>query len=125
MTEIIFASSFDNKFQPQNVFANNKEFWSTTGLLPQEIIIQFDAPRTISSASLSCFAVKKICIESFENDSAVNFVKQAEMIDIPFNESKLQEFSLTFSSNTKIKLLKVRIEEAYDDFCTIHNITFK
>ena len=125
MTEIIFASSFDNKFQPQNVFASNKEIWTTTGLYPQELIIQYDVAKSISSANISSYGIKKIYIESCENDSAVNFVKQSEMIDIPFTEGKVQEFFLNFTSPAKIKVLKVRIDEGYDDFSSIHNITFK
>jgi heat shock protein beta-11 len=125
MTEVLFSSSFDDKFQPSNIFSSGKDFWVTTGLYPQELIIQLDSAKSINSINISCYAVKKIVIESCENESAVNFVKQAEMIDIPFNEGKLQEFFLNFSSSSKVKILKVKVEEGYDDFCSIHNINFK
>jgi heat shock protein beta-11 len=125
MTEVLFSSSFDDKFQPQNIFNNSKDFWTSTGLYPQELIIQIDSAKSINSINISCFAVKKIIVESCENESAVTFVKQAEMVDIPFSEGKLQEFFLNFASNVKVKILKVRVEEGYDDFCTIHSINLK
>jgi hypothetical protein len=126
MTEIIFASSFDDKAQPQNIFGTNKEFWTTTGLYPQELIIQFENSKKIDSISITSYGIRKIVIESCENDSATVFTKQAEMIDVPFSQNSLQEFFLNFnSSQNKVKILKIRVEAGYEDFCSINNVNFK
>jgi len=124
MTDVIFASSFDDRHPPQNILNNNKEFWSTTGLYPQELILNLDTATNINSVNISSYGIKKISIESCENDSAINFIKQAEIFDVPFRDGKIQSFFLTFSGNKKMsKLIRIIIEEGYDDFCSLYNIT--
>lgn len=124
MTDVIFASSFDDRHPPQNILINNKEFWSTTGLYPQEIILNLDTATNISSVNISSYGIKKISIESCENDSAMNFIKQAEIFDVPSKDGKNQSFFLTFSGNKKMsKLIRIIIEEGYDDFCSLFNIS--
>jgi len=127
MTEIIFSSSYDDKFPPQNIFVSgNKQFWTSTGLFPQEILVQLDITKSVSSINISSYAIKSIYVESCENDSAITFTKQAQMIDIPYSEGKLQEFNLNFqSAGNKIKLIKLNVTECYDTFCTINNIIMK
>jgi|LauGreDrversion4_2_1035121.scaffolds.fasta_scaffold473962_1 hypothetical protein len=119
--EVLFSSSYDDKFPPTAIFNSKKDFWTTTGLFPQEMVIQLDTARSIKSISLSSYALKKIIIETSEVESAMNFTKQAEMVDIPYQEGKLQEFFLNFSSPSKTKLLRIKVEEGYDDFVSIVN----
>ncbi len=125
MTDVIFSSSYDDKHPPQNVLTNNKLFWSSTGLYPQEILLQLESPSNINSVNISSYGIKKISIESCENDSAINFIKQAEIYDVPFKDSKTQSFFMTFNGQKRIaKLIRIIIDEGYDDFCAINNITF-
>lgn len=44
--EVKCATSFDERFDPANVLdhANPSKFWITTGLYPQEIMVQFSGP---------------------------------------------------------------------------------
>lgn len=126
MTEIIFSSSYDDKFPAENVLSSGKDFWTSTGLYPQELLLQLESTKTLTSINLVSYGIKNIVIESCENESAITFVKQAEMIDVPYTEGKLQEFFLNFKSvNSKTKILKVAIEAGYENFCFIHNISFK
>jgi hypothetical protein len=124
MTDVVFSSSYDDKHPPQNILINNKEFWSSTGLFPQEILLQLDRPTSVSSVNISSYGIKKISIESCENDSAMNYIKQAEIYDVPFKDGKIQSFFMTFSGQKKVaKLVRVIIEEGYENFCSIFNIT--
>jgi heat shock protein beta-11 len=126
MSEVVFSSSFDDKFLPSNVLiSGNREYWVSTGLYPQELFIQMESEKLINSVSISTYAVKRITFESCENDSAVNFTKQAEMNDVPFKDGKLQEFFLNFNQQKPSKLIKMTINEGYDDFCSVHSISFK
>lgn len=125
MTEILFASSYDEENGPEKILTGNKrEFWTSTGLFPQEIFIQLDKERNVSSIYISCYGVKRISIETCDNDSAVNFTKQTEMNDLP-NLGKVVDITLNFNSPGKTKLIKVTILEGYEDFCTIHSLTLK
>lgn len=124
MTDVIFSSSYDDKHPPKNVLIGNKEFWSSTGLYPQEILLQLDGPTNLNSVNISSHGIKKISIESCENDSLINFIKQAEFFDVPFKDGKIQNFFMTFTGQKKIaKSIRVIIEEGYDDFFAIYHIT--
>ena len=122
--EILFASSYDDKYGPENILNSSKGLWTSTGLFPQEVVIQLESPKIIKSINLSTYAVKKISIETCENDSAVNFIKQAEMQEVPFTEGKTQDFFLNFNQNSKAKLVKLKIDEGYDDFISIKSVNF-
>lgn len=126
MAEIIFSSSFDDRYPTSNILSSStKDFWVSSGLYPQELFLQLDSERTISSMNLVTYAVKSVLVETCENSSAVNFTKQAEMKDIPHKEGKLQEFFLNFGTQKQAKIIKITILEGYEDFCSVHSIAFK
>jgi heat shock protein beta-11 len=123
MAEIIFSTSYDDRYAPQNVLINDSTFWTSSGLYPQELVIQLQAEKTLSSITVESVGVKKISIETCENDSAVNFTKQAEK-DLD-NRDTFQETNLSFSNNKTVKVIKVIVIEGHENFCSIKNITFK
>ena len=54
MFEIIFSSSYDEKNPPHNIFTNNnKKFFTSIGLFPREIFIQFSNPKPVSSVGIT------------------------------------------------------------------------
>ena len=122
MSEIIFSSSYDEKNPPDNIFdSSNKKFFSSTGMFPQEICIQFDNPKPVKSVGVISYGIKKIAIQTCENDSAVNFKTQAEQNEIP-NTNGLQKIKLNLVKNPNVKVLKIEVLEGYEDFFTIHNV---
>ena len=125
MAEVIFASSYDEKHPPSNIFSSNKdEYFTSTGMYPQEICIQFSTAKKIQSVNISSFGIKSIQIQTCENDSVVNFTKQAGQNDIPYT-STLQIINLSLTSNPLVKVLKIIILEGHDDFFSIHSTTFQ
>ena len=48
--EVKCATSFDERFDPKNVLdvRNVSSFWITTGLYPQELLLQFDQPQLVN-----------------------------------------------------------------------------
>ena len=122
MAEIIFSSSYDEKNPPENIFDNsNKKFFSSTGMFPQEICIQFENPKPVKSVGIVSYGIKKVSIQTCENDSAVNFKTQAEQNEIP-NSNGLQKIKLNLVKNPNVKVLKIEVLEGYEDFFTIHNV---
>ena len=122
MSEIIFSSSYDEKHPPENIFDGSKnKFFSSTGMFPQEICIQFDNQKIINSIGILSYGIKKISIQTCENDSVVNFKKQAEQNEIP-NSNSLQKIKLNLTKNPKVKVLKIDVLEGYEDFFTIHSV---
>ena len=52
--EVIFSSSYDDRNPPTNIFTDNKkDFFSSTGMFPQEITIQFNTVKNLSKKLLS------------------------------------------------------------------------
>ena len=122
MTEIIFSSSYDEKHPPENIFdSSTKKFFTSTGIFPQEICIQFDNPKPISAVSITSYGIKKISIQTCENDSVVNFKVQAEQNEIP-NGSGLQKIKLNLVKKPTVKVLKIEVLEGYEDFFSIHTV---
>lgn len=127
MVDILFSSSFDEKYSPLNVLeSNNKIFWTSTGMFPQEIILSLDNEKTVNSINIIGYNIKKIIVESCENENSITSTfRQAEMNEIAFKEGKMQDFNVEFSAKKPIKLIKIIILEGYDDFCSVNTITLK
>ena len=123
--EVIFSSSYDDRNPPTNIFTNNKkEFFSSTGMFPQEITIQFETTKNINKVNLISYGIKKIKIETCENDTVVKFKTQAQQNDIS-NPNSLQNISLNLNDKGKVKVLKIVVEEGYEDFFTIHSVNIQ
>ena len=126
MAEVIFSSSFDDKHTTENILnQDRKVFWSSTGLFPQELFIQLQVEKSLSSVNFSAYGIKKLVVESCENDSAVNFIKQGESPELPHKEGKLHEFSVDLKGGKSTKILRITILDGHEDFCSIHYIGFK
>ncbi|XP_027708641.1 intraflagellar transport protein 25 homolog isoform X3 [Vombatus ursinus] len=55
-TEVILATSSDEKYPPENIIdGNSATFWATTGMFPQEFIICFHKHVKIEKLSLQCY----------------------------------------------------------------------
>ena len=118
--EVIFSSSYDEKNPPDNIFDGSKKtFFSSTGMFPQEINIQFEPFKIVNSVSLTGYGIKKVAIHTCENDSAVKFVKQSEQSNIP-NSGGLQSIKLDLKKSPRVKVLKLEVLEGYEDFFSIH-----
>ena len=119
--EVIFSSSYDEKNPPENIFdtSTKKTFFSSTGMFPQEICVQFDPFKIVNNVSLTSYGIKKIAIHTCENDSAVNFIKQCEKSNIP-NSGGLQSIKLDLKKSPRVKVLKIEVLEGYEDFFSIH-----
>lgn len=125
MAEVIFASSYDEKNPPSNIFSSNKkEFFSSTGMFPQELCIQFETEKIVKGVSITSYGIKRVEIQTCENDSVVNFTKQAEQGDVP-SSSGLQNISLNLGQGPRVKVLKVVVLEGYEDFFTIQQVSIQ
>jgi len=125
-TEVIFSTSYDDKYPPSNILNenNNGMFWSSTGLYPQEIVLSLGQSKNISKIYIKGFNIKRMSIEACENDSAVKFSCICDNMKIP--ESKgIQEFTCECSGNFNSKIIKLIIHEGYGYFCIINSVVIK
>ena len=122
MSEILFSSSYDEKNPPENILSHNKDkFFSSTGMFPQEICIQFDSVKPVNSVGISSYGIKKLSVQTCENDSVVNFKNQVEKDKIENNQG-MQRINLNLNKKPKVKVLKIEVLEGYEDFFSIHSV---
>ena len=70
MPEVISATSFDQRFSAQDIFdSDTSTFWISTGLYPQELIIQLEAPHNLNELK-----IKSMRSESHHNHQITNFL---------------------------------------------------
>ena len=122
MSEIIFSSSYDEKHPPENILTPSKDkFFSSTGMFPQEICIQFYSVKPVKSLDITSYGIKKLSIQTCENDSVVNFKNQVEEDKIK-NEKGIQKIKLNLDKKPNVKVLKIEVLEGYEDFFSIHSV---
>ncbi|XP_055498217.1 intraflagellar transport protein 25 homolog isoform X2 [Leucoraja erinacea] len=71
-TELVLATSGDEKHPPENIVDGNTEtFWITTGMFPQEFILRFPELIKISCVKIHCYNGKMVIIASFHDGRAL------------------------------------------------------
>eukprot|EP00047_Mylnosiga_fluctuans_P019475 m.82865 g.82865 ORF g.82865 m.82865 type:complete len:140 (+) comp8140_c0_seq2:1166-1585(+) len=119
-SQVVFATSWDKQHPPENVLdGNDKTFWATTGLYPQELHITFPANTKLVLIEVRCAGVKKLSILKTDKPKPTNFeeLDSAELQDD--GGMQLHEFKIQPSPARHIKVV---INSGSDDFCAIYNI---
>uniref|UniRef100_A0ABI0NQ29 Intraflagellar transport 25 n=1 Tax=Bos taurus TaxID=9913 RepID=A0ABI0NQ29_BOVIN len=89
-TEVIFATSSDEKHPPENMIDGNPEtFWTTTGMFPQEFIICFHKHVRIEKLVIQSYFVRTLRIEKSTSKEPVDFEQWIER-DLVHTEGQLQ-----------------------------------
>uniref|UniRef100_A0A3P9LYH6 Zgc:158640 n=1 Tax=Oryzias latipes TaxID=8090 RepID=A0A3P9LYH6_ORYLA len=105
--KVVLASSSDESHPPENIVDGNiNTFWMSTGMFPQEFIIRFPEPTTISALTVDSYNVKKLKIEKNISQSASQF------------ESVTEKGEHTFATH-----LRFIITSGYDHFVSVHKVT--
>ena len=121
MTEVIFSSSYDEKKPTRKcIWSIKKIFFASTGMFTQEIWIQFGQVKIVNGVNLTGYGIKKIVVNTCENDSA-HFTIQSEQSKVP-NSNGLQIIKLKLKKNPKTRVLKIELLEGYEDFFTFRNV---
>ena len=78
------ATSFDERFNPSEVLnsRNLRTFWMTTGLYPQELLIQIPK-RKLTQVKFNTSGARKIVIEGCKEPNAQTFAKIGESKELP------------------------------------------
>ncbi|XP_078107665.1 intraflagellar transport protein 25 homolog isoform X2 [Sander vitreus] len=72
--KVVVASSGDETHPPENITdGNTNTFWMSTGMFPQEFIIRFAEPTTISAVTVDSYNVKHLKIEKNTSQNASQF----------------------------------------------------
>ncbi|XP_028589252.1 intraflagellar transport protein 25 homolog [Podarcis muralis] len=120
-TDVIQATSSDEKYPPENITDGKSEtFWTTTGMFPQEFIICFHKCVTISKLTIQCYCVQTLRIEKSVSKDPVDFEECIEK-ELQHKEGELQteEFSFPEIQATYLRFI---ILSGYDAFVSVHRV---
>ena len=121
--EVKCATSFDERFDPKNVLdvRNINTFWITTGLYPQELLIQMDQPRVVSEVKFQTTGARKIIVEGCKQANAQTFSKIGESKELA-SRNGLQNESVKITESAPINLIKFIVVDGWDEFTSVHGI---
>ncbi|XP_023199636.1 intraflagellar transport protein 25 homolog [Xiphophorus maculatus] len=121
---VVLASSSDENHPPENITdGNNKTFWMSTGMFPQEFIIRFPETTNISTVTMDSYNIKHLKIERNTSPNAANF-EPVTQEEIEQTEGHLQLNSISLKG-CRATHLRFIVTEGYDHFVSVHRISVK
>ncbi|XP_070642612.1 intraflagellar transport protein 25 homolog isoform X1 [Bos indicus] len=121
-TEVIFATSSDEKHPPENMIDGNPEtFWTTTGMFPQEFIICFHKHVRIEKLVIQSYFVRTLRIEKSTSKEPVDFEQWIER-DLVHTEGQLQNEEI-LARDGHVTYLRFIIVSAFDHFASVHSVS--
>lgn len=99
-SEVVLATSSDEKHPPENIIDGNPEtFWTTTGMFPQEFIICFHKHVKVEKLIIQSYLVRTLKIEKTKSKEPVDFERWIER-DFVHTEGQLQNEEILVSEYT-------------------------
>lgn len=122
--KVLLVSSLDAEHPPENMIDGTEHtYWLSTGLYPQEILLQLGRAARISVVRLSSTAVHEVRIEVCQEDKPVNFHTLAEgaLQDV---DGQLQLESLACGEQKRaVAFVRIVVLSGWRDFCSVHRIS--
>jgi heat shock protein beta-11 len=124
MAKLLLSTSYDPNFPPENTLTGNlKEFWVSTGLFPQELLFQLNAPSSPNNIKLTTTNVRHVAIEVCEGDRPGNFNKVGET-EFGSNSGNLQRELVDITISRPVNFVKVVFISGWDEFISVHSVKF-
>ncbi|XP_027455433.1 intraflagellar transport protein 25 homolog isoform X1 [Zalophus californianus] len=121
-TEVILATSSDEKHPPENIIDGNPEtFWTTTGMFPQEFIICFHKHVRIERLVIQSYFVRTLRIEKSTSKEPIDFEPWIER-DLVHKEGQLQNEEI-MTRDGHATHLRFIIISAFDHFASVHSVS--
>jgi len=120
------VSSLDEEHPADNAIdGNDRTYWISTGLYPQEILVQLCHPSWVSSLCIASTQVKQLRIEGCNEDQPVNFHPLADG-ELAESSGRLQVKELACPQQDRpIRFIRMMILSGWHDFCTVHRLQVK
>mmetsp|Transcript_62883 Transcript_62883/g.142134 ORF Transcript_62883/g.142134 Transcript_62883/m.142134 type:complete len:137 (-) Transcript_62883:109-519(-) len=121
--KVLMVSSLDENNPAENIIDGNEHsYWMSTGLYPQELLLQLSNPSKISSVKISTTNVKSVRVEACAEDTPVNFKTLAEgNLEEKQGHLQLKELRCT-DQGEPAAYVKVLILSGWHDFCSVHRV---
>uniref|UniRef100_A0A7S1FEU6 F5/8 type C domain-containing protein n=1 Tax=Noctiluca scintillans TaxID=2966 RepID=A0A7S1FEU6_NOCSC len=120
--KVLMVSSLDESHPAEHILSNNDAaFWISTGLYPQEILLERPLSK-VSSVKFTTTNVRNVRVEGCAEETPVNFKLLVEG-EFDSKGGRLQLKELKCSDHAKF--IKVVILSGWHDFCTVHKISIE
>ncbi|KAG3283215.1 intraflagellar transport protein 25 homolog isoform X3 [Ictidomys tridecemlineatus] len=121
-SEVVLATSSDEKHPPENIIDGNPEtFWTTTGMFPQEFIICFHKHVKVEKLIIQSYLVRTLKIEKTKSKEPVDFERWIER-DFVHTEGQLQNEEILVHDGY-CTYLRFIITKAFDHFISVHCVS--
>mmetsp|Transcript_144606 Transcript_144606/g.266715 ORF Transcript_144606/g.266715 Transcript_144606/m.266715 type:complete len:243 (+) Transcript_144606:93-821(+) len=118
---VYMVSSLDPDHSADNIIdGNHSTYWISTGLYPQEVILELDEPTMLSSIKVATTHVRRLRVEGCHSQQPVSFAMVTEA-ELENTHGSLQISELPCST-AQLKFVRVIFVAGWDDFCTCHNL---
>eukprot|EP00746_Dinoflagellata_sp_MGD_P066359 gnl/MRDRNA2_/MRDRNA2_27508_c0_seq1.p1 gnl/MRDRNA2_/MRDRNA2_27508_c0~~gnl/MRDRNA2_/MRDRNA2_27508_c0_seq1.p1 ORF type:complete len:137 (-),score=24.77 gnl/MRDRNA2_/MRDRNA2_27508_c0_seq1:85-495(-) len=120
--KVLMVSSLDERHLGENIIdGSDSTYWISTGLYPQEVLIELGSPAKISALKLLMTNAHNVRVEGCGEDTPVNFKTLAE-VEMENKSSRLQMKDVSVRSDEQLHFIKVMILSGWHDFCSVHKI---
>ncbi|EKX44551.1 hypothetical protein GUITHDRAFT_95055 [Guillardia theta CCMP2712] len=124
-TTVMFSSCVDDRYPPENIIdGNDSTFWITTGLYPQQFILQFDGDIKIDRIKTITTDVRKLKLERCTEKAPTSF-EEIHQVELAHKGGRVQVESSQISGSPTASFLRVTIESGWDDFAAVRRFTIE
>lgn len=123
---MLMVSSLDEDHPGDNAIdGNDRTYWMSTGLYPQELLVELCFPAWVSSMCVSSTHVRQLRIEGCHEEQPVNFqlLIDGDLGDLR-GEMQVQELACP-AQDRPIRYIRMMILSGWHDFCSVHRLQVK
>lgn len=121
---ILFATSYDLNHAPINVIdGKSSSYWISTGVFPQELILQFSDTSSIRKVELISTGVKYIELLKCENSQPNTWEKIGEL-EAGDGDGEAQRLNFPIPSRTNATYLRFKVSSSYYDKAMLSSLKF-
>jgi len=118
---VVEATCHDDNHPAENILdEDERTFWSTTGLFPQEFIVALANPTQISKIKMTSIHVRQLTVERSDGPAPERFEKVFD-VEVTDRNGRLQ--TEMHQVNTQAKFLRFVIKSAWDEFAAVHRVS--
>ncbi|GBG25330.1 Intraflagellar transport protein 25 [Hondaea fermentalgiana] len=121
---VMAPTSVDPAHPPHNILdSDDRYFWMTTGLFPQEVVISLDGATSLDRISLRTTNVQKVAfLASTESSTPTEWetIAEASLADA---DGRIQMETISVErAPHETRHIKLQILKGWDDFCAVHSL---
>merc|ERR1711998_321686 len=126
---VSFASSYDDQNPANNIVDGDpRTFWASTGLYPQEFVVELDRTYDIAVVNVAMANVKSFTIEKSDSDQPTNYQMVSGPVqlgnDSSASRTEIVEKQITLSG-TRARHVKFTILDGWSDFCAVYRVSLE